>query len=48
VSDFVDSLPVVRRIGISELAKAGDPERLFFNANTPHALELAEEMARGS
>jgi molybdopterin-guanine dinucleotide biosynthesis protein A len=47
LSDLVADLPVVRRIGASELAPAGDPERLFFNVNTPADLVLAERMARG-
>jgi molybdenum cofactor guanylyltransferase len=47
VTDFVESLPAVRRIGVSELRGAGDPDRLFFNVNTPADLETAERMARG-
>lgn len=47
LSELADALPVVRRIGTFELAEAGDPERLFFNVNTPSDLETAERMARG-
>jgi molybdopterin-guanine dinucleotide biosynthesis protein A len=47
VSAFVDALPVVRLIGPSELEPLGDPERLFFNVNTPADLAEAERMARG-
>lgn len=48
ISAFIDALPIVRRIGPSELAKVGDPDRLFFNVNTPESLALAEQMARGT
>lgn len=48
MTDFIDSLPVVHRIGAAELAAAGDPHRLFFNVNTPADLEEAERMARGT
>lgn len=44
LSSLVDTLPVVRRIGIGEL---GGDERLFFNVNTAADLETAERMARG-
>jgi molybdopterin-guanine dinucleotide biosynthesis protein A len=47
VMDFVDSLPIVNTLTESQLSTAGDPETLFFNANTPQALAIAEEMARG-
>jgi len=47
VSALIDSLPLVRRIGISELAKIGDPDRLFYNVNSPADLARAEAMARG-
>ena len=47
VSALVDQLPVVRRIGPTELREAGDPERLFFNVNTAEELAAAERMARG-
>jgi molybdopterin-guanine dinucleotide biosynthesis protein A len=44
---FIDDLPVVRRVGATELAALGDPARLFFNVNTPDDLTVAEQMARG-
>jgi molybdopterin-guanine dinucleotide biosynthesis protein A len=44
---FIDDLPVVRRIGASELAAFGDPVRLFFNVNTAADIAVAERMARG-
>ena len=47
VSALVDALPVVRRIGTSELARVGDPDRLFYNVNSPADLARAEAMARG-
>lgn len=43
---FIDELPVVRRVGAGELARFGDPERLFFNVNTAGDLAAAERMAR--
>jgi molybdopterin-guanine dinucleotide biosynthesis protein A len=43
---LIDELPTVRRIGQAELAKAGDPERLFFNINSASDLAQAEQMAR--
>ncbi len=48
LSELADALPIVRRIGVFELAAAGDPDRLFFNVNTPADLTLAERMTRGS
>jgi molybdopterin-guanine dinucleotide biosynthesis protein A len=45
---FVDDLPVVRRVGPGELARFGDPERLFFNVNTADDLAAAGRMARGN
>lgn len=48
VSAFIDSLPVVRRVGQSELETVGDPDRMFFNVNSPADLARAEEMARGA
>lgn len=47
VSALIDRLPVVRRIGPSELREAGDPDRMFFNVNTAEDLAAAERMARG-
>jgi molybdopterin-guanine dinucleotide biosynthesis protein A len=43
---FIDELPVVRRIGPGELARFGDPARLFFNVNTAADVADAERMAR--
>lgn len=45
-SALIDELPVVRRVGPSELAAVGATERLFFNVNTPEDLAAAEAMAR--
>lgn len=47
MTSFIDALPVVRRISSSEIARFGDPARLFFNVNTPEDLAAAERMARG-
>ncbi len=47
LSELADLLPIVRRVGVFELAAAGDPDRLFFNVNTPADLALAERMTRG-
>jgi len=46
VGTLIDALPVVRRIGVGELAACGDPARLFFNVNSAADLALAERMAR--
>jgi molybdopterin-guanine dinucleotide biosynthesis protein A len=47
LSSLIDALPVVRRIGASEIAAVGNAEQLFFNVNTPGDLAEAERMARG-
>lgn len=46
VGSLIDALPVVRRIGVGELAEVGDPTRLFFNVNSEADLAVAETMAR--
>jgi molybdopterin-guanine dinucleotide biosynthesis protein A len=46
VASFIDTLPVVRRIGESELSPLGEPARLFFNVNSAADLTTAERMAR--
>lgn len=48
MSSLIDVLPVVRRIGAREMARFGDPSRLFFNVNTAADLDAAERMARGT
>jgi molybdopterin-guanine dinucleotide biosynthesis protein A len=48
MGDFIDDLPVVRRVGPGELTPFGDPARLFFNVNTVDDLAAAERMARGN
>lgn len=35
----------VRHIGFEEIIKFGDPEKLFFNVNTPNDLRIARAMA---
>jgi len=45
LSLLVERLAKVRRIPVAELSRLGDPERLFFNVNTPRDLALAESMA---
>jgi molybdopterin-guanine dinucleotide biosynthesis protein A len=47
VGACIDALPVVRRLGAGELARFGDPARLFFNVNTADDLASAERMGRG-
>ncbi|HEY4303319.1 MAG TPA: molybdenum cofactor guanylyltransferase [Gemmatimonadaceae bacterium] len=44
---FIDELPVVRRIGATELSSFGDPAQLFFNVNSADDLAVAQRMARG-
>jgi len=42
---LVERLPRLTRLSLSDVARIGDPARLFFNVNTPADLSLAEEMA---
>jgi len=42
---FVERLPGAVRLPTEEIARIGDPARLFFNVNTPEDLALAEKMA---
>jgi molybdopterin-guanine dinucleotide biosynthesis protein A len=42
---LVERLPRVARIPLDEISRLGDPERLFFNVNTPDDLRIAEAMA---
>jgi len=42
---LVERLPRVARLPLRELEKIGDPERLFFNVNTPDDLRAAEALA---
>lgn len=41
----VEQLPKLARIPLGDVARIGDPGRLFFNVNTPQELAVAEEMA---
>jgi molybdopterin-guanine dinucleotide biosynthesis protein A len=43
---FVERLPAVERIARSELVALDDPDRLFFNVNSPADLARAEQMAK--
>jgi molybdopterin-guanine dinucleotide biosynthesis protein A len=43
--DFVRQVGRVHRIPLAEVAKLGDPQRLFFSVNTPDDLERARAMA---
>lgn len=43
--DFVRQVERVHRIPIAEVARIGDPRRLFFSVNTPDDLERARTMA---
>jgi molybdopterin-guanine dinucleotide biosynthesis protein A len=43
--DFVRQVPRVHRVPIAEVAKLGDPQRMFFSVNTPEDLERARAMA---
>lgn len=44
--DFVRQAPRVHRVPLAEVARIGDPRRLFFSVNTPEDLERARDMAR--
>ena len=44
-SDFLAQCPDVRRLPASEVARFGDPARIFFSVNTPAALEQAASLA---
>jgi molybdopterin-guanine dinucleotide biosynthesis protein A len=46
LSSVVARLPALVRVPIERVRALGDPERLFFNVNTPRDLELAEVLAR--
>ena len=43
--DFVRQVQRVHRIPRAEIAKLGDPQRLFFSVNTPEDLDRARTMA---
>lgn len=43
--DFVRQVPRVHRIPLADVARIGDPQRLFFSVNTPDELERARAMA---
>jgi molybdenum cofactor guanylyltransferase len=45
---FVEQLPGAHRVPVAEVARFGDPARLFFNINTPAALHDAEALAARS
>jgi molybdenum cofactor guanylyltransferase len=47
LSLLVERLVNVRRIPVADISQIGDPERLFFNVNTPRDLALAESVAAG-
>jgi molybdopterin-guanine dinucleotide biosynthesis protein A len=46
--DFLASCPRVRTLPVSEVARFGDPERLFFSVNTTDALARADMIAAGA
>lgn len=45
ITALVERLPRLTRLSLSDVARIGDPARLFFNVNTPEDLALAEDMA---
>ena len=45
MSGVVARLPNAARVGLNEVRRFGDPERLFFNVNTAADLETAERVA---
>lgn len=48
VVSFFDDVPGVRRMSAADVARFGDPERLFLNVNTPEDLGLAERHANAT
>ena len=44
--DFVRQVPRVHRIPIADIARLGDPQRLFFSVNTPDDLDRARAMTK--
>jgi molybdopterin-guanine dinucleotide biosynthesis protein A len=44
-SDFLASCPRVRTLPVSEVARFGDPARIFFSVNTAEALVRADTLA---
>ena len=42
---FLSARADVRRVGVADVARFGDPEHLFFSVNTPDALGRAEALA---
>jgi molybdopterin-guanine dinucleotide biosynthesis protein A len=45
LTSLVEHLPRVASLSLREIEKLGDPERLFFNVNTPDDLRAAEDLA---
>jgi molybdopterin-guanine dinucleotide biosynthesis protein A len=45
--EFVRQVQRVHRLPIADVARVGDPRRLFFSVNTPEDLERARAMAQG-
>ena len=45
VGAFVDALSEVAALSAAEVARFGDPKRIFFNVNTPHDLATARRLA---
>jgi molybdenum cofactor guanylyltransferase len=45
LSALIDELPAVARIPLSEVARFGDPDVIFFNVNTPDDRKRAEAIA---
>lgn len=46
LSALVDELPAVARIPVTEVARFGDPDLIFFNVNSPTDRERAEAIVR--
>jgi molybdopterin-guanine dinucleotide biosynthesis protein A len=46
LSALVDELPAVARIPVTEVARFGDPDVIFFNVNGPADHQRAEAIAR--
>ena len=45
LANMLDRLPSFEKIEVSDIARVGDPIRLFFNVNTAEDLAIAEVMA---
>jgi molybdopterin-guanine dinucleotide biosynthesis protein A len=48
LSHMLERLPSYERVPLADIARIGDPAKLFFNVNTAEDLAAAEEIAASS